>query len=153
MSVSLGENTSHFLLAAVQWYKPHLNKNMIGKPAQLWCRSAFEVGALHSFLPVQMLKCRCAYTVSTINAESVQWWFHWLNNKFCHYAMVLSLFFSVITLTYPHILIIICVANRIINVIKLPFIILLYYYSNRYGVIYTLMIHTGIGSKLCANNI
>ena len=71
VSVSLGENTSHFLLAAVQWYKPHLNKNMIGKPAQIWCRSAFEVGALHSFLPVQMLKCRCAYTVSTINAESV----------------------------------------------------------------------------------
>ena len=64
-------NMSYLSLAVVQWYKPHCNKDAIGKPAQIWCHNTFEDGAMYSFIPVEFLISRCSFTVASFNNESV----------------------------------------------------------------------------------
>ena len=54
----LGGDT-YLSLAVVQWYKPHCNKDAIGKPAQIWCHNTFEDGAMYSFIPIEFLISRC----------------------------------------------------------------------------------------------
>lgn len=63
--------SSNLSLAVVQWYKPHSNKYGIGKPAQLWSHNDFETGASYSFIPIDLLICRCSYSVTSFNGESV----------------------------------------------------------------------------------
>ena len=70
-SVCRGGNTCQLLLAVVQWFKPHSNKNGIGKPAQIWCYNTFENGAMYCFLPVKLLVCRCSFIVTSFDGESV----------------------------------------------------------------------------------
>ena len=72
-SVVIGDSEpqDHLLLAVVSWYLPHTNKNVVGKPAQIWCYNKFESGGVHSFVPVRYLKCRCASSISTIMDETV----------------------------------------------------------------------------------
>ena len=65
------ESVSHLLLAVVSWHLPHPNRDIIGKPAQVWNHSNFECGGIYTFLPVQYLKCRCAFRVSTVEADPV----------------------------------------------------------------------------------
>lgn len=65
------EGVSHLLLAVVSWHLPHPNRDVIGKPAQIWNLSKFERGGISTFLPVQYLKCRCAFRITTVEADSV----------------------------------------------------------------------------------
>ena len=51
------------LLAVVAWFLLHPSKNIIGKPAQVWCCNQFETGGVSSFLPVCFLQMRCAHVV------------------------------------------------------------------------------------------
>ena len=39
------------------------SKDVIGKPAQVWCCNQFETGGISSFLPVHYLQTRCAHGV------------------------------------------------------------------------------------------
>ena len=65
------EQVIHFPLAAVQWYKPHSNKNGMGKPAQIWCYNSFEDGGIYSFLPVRNLTNRYSFSTATFDDELV----------------------------------------------------------------------------------
>ena len=53
----------YMLLAVVAWFLPHPSKNIIGKPAQVWCCNQFETGGISSFLPVCFLQTRYAHVV------------------------------------------------------------------------------------------
>lgn len=61
-----GSLVKHLDLAAVLWHKPHHQKNLIGKPVQVWCHNVFEDGGVHSFLPIDCIKCCCAFGVECI---------------------------------------------------------------------------------------
>ena len=64
-------NVVYVNLAYVSWCFPHSNKNKIGKPAQIWCHNLFECDGVHSFIPIPLIKNRCAHCVSTVNNEQV----------------------------------------------------------------------------------
>ena len=64
-------NVVYVNLAYVSWCFPHPNKNKIGKPAQIWCHNLFECNGVHSFIPISLIKNRCAHCVSTVNNEQV----------------------------------------------------------------------------------
>ena len=71
-SIAIEENGyDHLLLAVVLWYLPHPNKDIVGKPTQIWHHNKFEAGNLYSFVPVEYLKCRCAASIATVSDESV----------------------------------------------------------------------------------
>ena len=59
------------LLASVQWFKPHLDKDAFGEPTQIWQHNDFEVGALYTCIPVKYLKCQCSFSNIPYNDESV----------------------------------------------------------------------------------
>ena len=64
VSFSQGQvECDHLLLAVVAWLLPHPSKDVIGKPAQVWCCNQFETGGISSFLPVHYLQTRCAHGV------------------------------------------------------------------------------------------
>lgn len=66
-----GPVSTSLLLAYVSWYFPHEDQQIIGKPAQVWCRNFFEVSGPHSFVPVDHIISRCAYCVRQIKEELV----------------------------------------------------------------------------------
>ena len=67
VSFSQGQvGCDYLLLAVVAWFLPHPSKNLIGKPAQVWCCNQFETGGISSFLPVCSLQTRCAHSVRTL---------------------------------------------------------------------------------------
>ena len=53
----------YMVLAVLAWYLPYPSKNIIGKPAQVWCCNQFETGGVSSFLPVCLLQTHCAHVV------------------------------------------------------------------------------------------
>ena len=61
----------YLLLAVVLWYLPHPNKDVVGKPTQIWHHNKFEAGNFYSFVPVEYLNCRCAVCITTVSDESV----------------------------------------------------------------------------------
>ena len=71
-SIAVEENEyDYLLLAVVLWYLPHPNKDVVGKPTQIWHHNKFEAGNFYSFVPVEYLKCRCAVCIATVSDESV----------------------------------------------------------------------------------
>lgn len=70
-SVEVDESIKQFLLAAVSWFKPHPNKDQIGKPVEIWCHSEYEDGGVSSFLPLDYFRCRCAFATEYIQNEYV----------------------------------------------------------------------------------
>ena len=54
----------------VSWFQPHPCRFSIGKPAQLWCKSAFEAEGIYSFLPLHSISCRCIHTLMQINGDT-----------------------------------------------------------------------------------
>lgn len=65
-------STGELLLLYVSWYFPHENQEFIGKPAQVQCRDFFERPGPHSFVPINLVVCRCAHCIREIVAnESV----------------------------------------------------------------------------------
>ena len=61
----------HVNLAYVSWCLPHPYKSKIGKPAQVWTYNEFEQPGLYSFVPLNLIKCRCAHCIFCIQEESV----------------------------------------------------------------------------------
>ena len=57
--------------AYVSWCLPHVNKNIMGKPVEIWHYNLFEQNGIYSFVPLQFIKCRCAYWVTKLNSEPV----------------------------------------------------------------------------------
>ena len=52
--------------AVASWFLPHPNRYKLGKPANIWCKSVFEVGGDHSFVPCSLIESRCAYSFRRI---------------------------------------------------------------------------------------
>lgn len=72
ISFSLGSSNIIYVdLAYVLWCFPHPSKKAIGQPAQVWSHDLFECDGAHSFVPVSLVKSRCAHCVSTIDDEQV----------------------------------------------------------------------------------
>lgn len=65
------KSVSQFILAVVSWFKPHLNNELVGKPAQIWSHNDFENGGICSFLPVKDLRGRCAFATEHINDDHI----------------------------------------------------------------------------------
>ncbi len=61
-----------FVVAHVSWYQPQPNRQLIGKPAEVWCISFYESFGMYSYLPVEYILCRCASYVTHINEERVK---------------------------------------------------------------------------------
>lgn len=55
--------------AYVSWCLPHESKNIMGKPVEIWHHDLFERAGTHSFVPLRLIKCRCAYCVINLNSE------------------------------------------------------------------------------------
>ena len=58
-------------LAYVSWMFPHQHRYVIGKPAELWCRRKYESSGIHSFVPLENIKCRCAHGMMVYNEENL----------------------------------------------------------------------------------
>ena len=69
LSFIVSEQVSTLCLACVSWFQPHPCRFSIGKPAQVWCKGAFESEGLHSFLPLHSLSCRCIHTILQLGGE------------------------------------------------------------------------------------
>ena len=57
--------------AYASWCLPHERKNTMGKPAEIWHYNLFEQAGTHSFVPLKLIKCRCAYCITYLNSEPV----------------------------------------------------------------------------------
>lgn len=53
--------------AVASWFSPHPNRYKLGKPADIWCKSVFEISGPHSFVPYYLIKSRCAYVFNRID--------------------------------------------------------------------------------------
>ena len=71
VSLCFEEKIENICLASVQWLKPHLDKNALGNPAQIWTNNNFEIGTKYAFIPIDCLECRCSYFEKTHNNDSV----------------------------------------------------------------------------------
>ena len=47
--------------AVASWFSPHPDRYKLGRPANIWCKSVFEISGPHSFVPYNLIKSRCAY--------------------------------------------------------------------------------------------
>lgn len=54
------------VFAVASWFSPHPNRYMLGKPADIWCKSIYEISGPHSFVPYYLIKSRCAYVFKRI---------------------------------------------------------------------------------------
>ena len=68
---TINNSTVSVVYAYVSWFFPHPDRFVVGKPAELWCRSQYEVFGLHSFLPINHLVSRCAYGIKELNNEQL----------------------------------------------------------------------------------
>ena len=71
MSYTVNDIADNMCLVVVSWFQPHPCRFEIGKPAQVWCHQLFEVHGVHSFLPVDDLRCRCVHSVIKLHDENV----------------------------------------------------------------------------------
>ena len=60
------ENNFSETFAVASWFSPHPSRYELGKPADIWCKSLFEVSGPHSFVPYSFIKSRCAYIFTRI---------------------------------------------------------------------------------------
>ena len=62
-TLTLDDNSTNHeeTFAIVSWFLPHPKRYMLGQPAQIWCRSLFEVTGIYSCIPVSFVISRCAY--------------------------------------------------------------------------------------------
>lgn len=56
------------IFAEVEWFKPHLSRNSLGMPVEVWCYDLFEPFGPASYLPVQRI---CSRFVAAIDKLSV----------------------------------------------------------------------------------
>jgi hypothetical protein len=60
-SLKVEEKYEKFHFACVQWYQPDPDCDNIGNPVQIW-RESFQLGGPASFIPVQRMYSRFAFT-------------------------------------------------------------------------------------------
>lgn len=72
VNVYTNEIVSSFTVAYVSWPQPHPNREVLGKPAEVWCYNLCESFGIHSFLPIHNIHSRCAIGRTKINNETVQ---------------------------------------------------------------------------------
>ena len=65
ISYSISEDPQTLIFGVVSWFAPHPSRCLLGQPAQVWCKSLFEINA-SSFVPYNCLLSRCAYTFTRI---------------------------------------------------------------------------------------
>ena len=66
-SVGNSPDVSSFVIAHVSWFKPHPDRQPIGKPAKVWCNSLYELFGNHS---IEYILCRCSSSKKVINSTS-----------------------------------------------------------------------------------
>ena len=59
------------MVAFVSWMKPHQHRYNIGKPVELW-QDRFEIFGVHSFIPLDIIICRCAHGIVQHNDENLR---------------------------------------------------------------------------------
>lgn len=59
------------VFACVTWHLPHSAFSNLGKPAQIWCKSLYEVSGIHSFVPLNLFKSRCIHCSMLHDGENV----------------------------------------------------------------------------------
>ncbi len=64
--------TKNHIFAFSSWLSPHPACYDIGKPAEIWCDTAYEPSGSHSFIPIDRIVCRCAHGVRMHNNEKVK---------------------------------------------------------------------------------
>ena len=62
-TLTTNDNSTNYeeTFATVSWFSPHPNRYMLGQPAQVWCKSLFEITGIHSCIPMSFIVSRCAY--------------------------------------------------------------------------------------------
>lgn len=59
------------IFAVCDWNQPHPDRELIGKPVEIWCRNCYEPGTLNCFVPVQNIVSRVIIASEKINDELV----------------------------------------------------------------------------------
>ena len=54
-NIEIGDQNVTCVLAAVRWFSKHPQRMKLGAPAEVWCRSIFELEGSASFIPVQRI--------------------------------------------------------------------------------------------------
>ena len=57
--------------AYVSWFLPHRQRYAIGKPVELWYDQMYESSGIHTFLPIDKLLFRCAFTIMPHEHENL----------------------------------------------------------------------------------
>ena len=70
-NVTINNVSKTHLLANMSWFLYHPKSTSLGKPIMVWHQELFETVGINSFLPVQLIKCRCISLVDTIDNEEV----------------------------------------------------------------------------------
>ena len=65
-----GVNKTH-VLVNLSWFLYHPKNTQLGKPITIWCHDLFEPCGIHTFVPIQLVKCRCVSLVDVIDNEDV----------------------------------------------------------------------------------
>ena len=71
VNYSINSVASSIVFAFVSWMKPHEHRYHIGKPAELW-KDQHEIFGIHSFLPLDIIICRCAHGMMDHNGENLR---------------------------------------------------------------------------------
>ena len=71
VTYSVNSMQSTVILAFVSWMKPHQHRHYLGKPAELW-KEQFEVFGIYSFIPLDIIICRCAHGIMCHNSENLR---------------------------------------------------------------------------------
>ena len=71
VTYSINLVTSTMVLAFVSWMKPHHHRYYMGKPPELW-KQQFEAFGIHSFMPLDIMICRCAHGMIHHNGENLR---------------------------------------------------------------------------------
>ena len=70
-SFTVKNTISSLIFAHVSWFLPHQQRYAMGKPVELWYDRMYECSGMHTFLPIDKLVSRCAYTTILHNHENL----------------------------------------------------------------------------------
>ena len=66
-SVIVNDVHHTFISVCVSWFKPHLHKNLYGKPITVWEPDTFENDFCYRIIPIQFIVCRTASLLDEID--------------------------------------------------------------------------------------
>ena len=68
---TINGQTHTYLLVSLSWFTLHPKSSDFGKPVMVCYYDVFEVGGMHSLVPIQFVKCRTVSLVDKLDGESV----------------------------------------------------------------------------------